>query len=226
VTRVEKKLEKARKGNVPTVFRSGPEGLIARLEQAPGKRQSAAQHSALFLYPPCPDGARTLSITGAPPAATEDGSPDEWDLIAGAVNPCSTEPAAEPVLDPAVSELAAAYFVLADEANGKISPIVSQLNRGGAISRWAKTAARLGGVYEAYGPRFEALAWTPESSPLGDRLVSAYARTADLFSDELAKARTVKAITSRYDDIDAVFLEISDAGRAIRLALGLPTVAR
>ena len=93
VTSVEKRLEKQRKGDVPTVLRMAPTGLVARLELAPGKRQEASEHSALFLFPACEDGHRSLTVSGDPPLSPAGGAPDEWDLIASAVNPCSADPA-------------------------------------------------------------------------------------------------------------------------------------
>lgn len=225
VTRVEKSLEKRLKKAVPTVFRNTGSGLVARLDQAPGKRQAANQHAARFLFPPCADGARTLTITGERPAAGEDGAPDTWDQIAAAVNPCSAEPAEQLILAPEETELAAAYFELATELNDKREPIASRLDRGGAIAGWTKAAGRFGRLYEQFAPRMAALPWTPETAPLGGTLVTTYRDVADIFI-ELSRLRTANAINARLAQAETALAPITPTGRAIRLALGLPTVTR
>ncbi len=40
----------------------------------------------------------------------------------------------------------------------------------------------------------------------------------------LAKARNVRAIESRYEDLDGTAVAQRAAGRAVRLAIGLPTL--
>lgn len=225
VTRVERALEKRLKRAVPTVFRRTGSGLVARLDQAPGKRRAGSEHTALFLFPTCDDGARTLSISGMPPGAALDAAPDAWDRIATAVNPCSAEQAAELVLTPEEATLAAAYHELATEVNDKREPIVARLEKGGAVADWTKAAGRFGRLYGEYAPRMEALPWTPDTAPLGATLATAYRDAADLFIG-LSKLRNAKAINARLGQSDPVLEAISSAGRAIRLALGLPTVPR
>jgi hypothetical protein len=226
VTSVEKRLEKQRKGNVPTVFRMTPAGLVARLELAPGKRQQATEHSALFIFPACEDGTRTLTISGLPPAATEGGAPDEWDLIAGAVNPCSADPTPEPVVDGLTAELAAAYHAFATETNARTDPLVRRLQQGGSVSRWTRTAGAFASVYEERLPLLMALPWTPETRSLSDAMAGAYTGLIDLFGGRLAKARNARTINRSFDEIDEAFAALTAAGRAIRLAVGLPSVSR
>lgn len=42
----------------------------------------------------------------------------------------------------------------------------------------------------------------------------------------LAKARNVRAIESQYEDLDRTAVAQRAAGRAVRLAIGLPTLAQ
>ena len=226
VTSVEKRLEKQREGDVPTVFRMTPAGLVARLELAPGKRQQATEHSALFLFPACEDGARTLTISGLAPVEPEGGAADEWDLIAAAVNPCSADPIPGPVVDALTAELAAAYHAFATETNARTDLIVGKLEQGGSVARWARTAGALAAVYEERLPVLMALPWTPETRLLSDAMADAYEGVIDIFGDRLAKARNARTINRSFDEIDEAFAALTAAGRAIRLAVGLPTVAR
>ena len=73
--------------------------------------------------------------------------------------------------------------------------------------------------------RLDALPWTDETRPLVDALMAAYADATQVWVG-LAKARNVRAIESQYEDLDRTAVAQRAAGRAVRLAIGLPTLAQ
>lgn len=93
------------------------------------------------------------------------------------------------------------------------------------MRQWAKNAARSGDLFAEYGQRFDDLPWTAETRPLGDAIVAAYTDLADLFQDRLSKVKNDRAINKGIEESDRTFGAIDEAGRTIRLAIGLPTVA-
>jgi hypothetical protein len=225
VTRQEKVLEKSRKQSVPTVFRMTSSGLVARLDQAPRKGEPAGSQTSLFLYPTCDDGARTLTIVGSPPEPTLDGSPDAWDEVAAAVNPCAADPAAALMIDPEVAALAGQYYALVTAQNAKVAELQAVLSRGVTVAEWRKQSRKIGTALTDTSERLEALPWTEETRPLVDALMAAYADETEVWT-ELSTARNVRAVESKFDDLDRAGTARTTAGRAIRLALGLPTVSR
>jgi hypothetical protein len=225
VARVEKGLEKSRKQQIPTVFRATSSGLVARLDQARRRKENAADQTSLFLYPSCVDGNRTLTIAGTLPEPATEGSPDAWDAIAAAVSPCTVDAAPESLLSPEVVAVGQQYFTLLTEINGKATAIDDAINRANTVAVWRKQARKMAALLTDASRRVAALPWTEETRPLADALLTAYADEIPVWV-RIESARSPAAIEGQFDDLDRVGTVRSAAGRAIRLAAGLPTVAQ
>ncbi len=225
VARLEKSLEKSRKQSIPTVFRTTSSGLVARLDQPRRKKESAGTQTSLFLYPTCEDGTRTLTITGAPPEPTPDGSLDAWDELAASVNPCTVDAVTELVLTPEVVELGARYLELMTDQYAEYLAHFSVLQEGATVPMWRKQSAVLATVQADTSELVAALPWTAETRPLGEALRAALADESQVWAG-LATVRDVRDIDKRQGELGPTGAAKAAAGRAIRLALGLPTVAQ
>jgi hypothetical protein len=219
---VEKALEKRGKRDVPTALRATSSGLVARLDQGRPKGEPAGTQTSLFLYPTCDDGPRTLTIAGGSPEPTLDGSPDAWDEIAASVNPCSSDAAAELLLSSETVALGGQYFALVTKSNARYNALTEAAGSGPTVNVFNRLAGRIATVLTENSELMDALPWTEETRPLADAIMAAYADEIGLWT-ELAAARNAPAIESRFDDLDRTAAAIGVAGRAIRLATGLPT---
>ncbi|CAN5738327.1 hypothetical protein BH23CHL8_BH23CHL8_29090 [soil metagenome] len=223
VARVEKALEKRRKQSIPTVFRAASSGLVARLDQARRKKEPAGTQTSLFLYPTCDDGTRTLTIVGASPEPTSDGAPDAWDEIAASVNPCSADAAAELALSPEQIALGEQYLAVATKQNADYFEQFAVLQKGATVPVWRGQSGAIASVLTDTSALVDALSWTAETRPLADALMAAYADEIQIWSG-LATVRNVRAIDAQQGALEPAGEAKSAAGRAIRLALGLPTL--
>jgi hypothetical protein len=223
VTGVEAGLEQAAGTGLPTTFRQLPTGVVARIDQ-PGT--GSVDTSAQFLFTPCPDGVRTLTITGAAPAASDTGRPDAWDEIAAGIDPCTTTAAPPMVIDPVIQALADQYFTLARDSNARIGTAYAPLAQGSTIKVWKQRARRIAELQQQFVDDVDTMAWTPEVRPLVDTLLVGYRDSVQLWAEGFAKATKANDITSRYGDLTRISDATRAAGQALRLAIGLPSNPR
>jgi hypothetical protein len=219
-TRIEGVLEAELNEPVPTVLRTVPGGLVARLD-LPSDGDEVA--TSRFLFAPCADGARVLEIAGPATDPSPDGAPDAWDRIAASVSPCSTEPVAEIVLDPATAELAAAYFTTALILNDRIGRAIDRVERRQTYASYRRNARRVSAEYADGRKRIAAYPWTPETRSLAKPLLDAYADQVAVFR-KLGRATTDRQVQAGARESIRNSERIAAAGRAIRLAIGLPTL--
>jgi hypothetical protein len=220
---LEAGLEEAAGTALPTVFRQAGSGLVARIELGAAPDGAPGDVLALFLFPSCADGPRTLTISGPPPTPNERGAPDAWDAIAARVNPCATEPAPERVLDPQAEALAGTYFRLASAANAAITEAYAPLTRRTTIATWREQARDIAAIERRLIADLVAIDWPESVGPLVDRLVARHRAAVELWGQRFGKAKRAKDITSRFEQLDRVSVAIGEAGRDLRFALGLPT---
>jgi hypothetical protein len=223
---VETELETSAKINLLTTFRQVGTGLVARIDEGTTAGDAAGEVTSHFLLPLCPDGALTMDITGPAPAGMENGQPDAWDMIASGVNPCATDPAPERVLDPEVVAAGPRYLALVGPANAATTKAYGPLSKDTTLKVWKKQAAKIAAIVKRLVADLQAESWPASVQPQMDALIAADQDAAKLWGKTFAKAKNSKGITSHYDDLDAVNAGTRAAGRALRLALGLPTAPR
>jgi hypothetical protein len=220
---VEAQLEAAAGKNVDLglTFRRTGVGTIARIAYAP---DSQVEHS-VFLFPACPDGMRTLDLTGTFSGSDVPGGPDEWDRIAASVNPCSAEPAAVLEISPELRALAGAYLELAAASNERIDRVARPIIKGANVKVWNRVMKQIRGYRTEFIEAVEALAWTPELLLLVDEFVDA---TNTLVEREgrFVTARKAQDLEKNLKPWSAQLDAAGAAAGRLRLALGLPTMPR
>ena len=220
--RVEKDLETSAGAPLGMSFRQAGTGLIGRIATVvPDPKSLGSPATALFLYPACTDGARTLTITGMPallPTPPDRGL-DTWDVIAAAVDPCAETPAPALVLDPAVVALIDPYIAIStDYASHLVSTVSSSLSVAQKAVKNNVAAA------ERYIAATTALPWTPELQPLADALVSVIRDKVAVGRKQLV-AKTIKAFNALVAQDHQLSLPNLLAANALRLAMGRATVS-
>jgi hypothetical protein len=220
---VEERLEAAAGKDVDLdlTFRRTGIGTVARIAYPP---DAQGEHS-VFLFPACPDGLRTLDLTGSPSGSDVPGGPDQWDVIAASVNPCSAEPAAVLEVSPEVQALAAAYLELASASNERIDRVARPIIKGANVKVWNRVMKQIRSYRSETIEGVEALAWTPDLVPLVDEYVDATNALIDR-EGRFVTARMARDLEKNLKPWSAQLDAAGAAAGRLRLALGLPTLPR
>ena len=221
VTAVEKGLEKKAGTDLPTTFRKTGIGIIARIETA----GHLARPTSLFLFPVCPDGARTLTLSGAPTAGATPIEPDSWDLLAATVNPCSADAAPAFVVDPAAAALGVQYMALADDWIERMTVAYKPLERSVPVKVWNTQMTKIAAIDLEFMNGVAALPWTPELQPLADAWHGAHEGFQAAYRG-MARTKTVRGIDALQRQLDAARPGGVAASAALRTELGLATNAQ
>ena len=218
VGRVERDLEKAAGTDLPTTFRQAGSGVIARIETATHN----GPPTALFLFPACADGARTLTVAGAPTAAETAGGPDSWDRLAASLDPCAVDPAPDLVLDPAAAALGPQYLALTDAWITHMTDAYKPLARSVPVKVWNKQMKKITAIDGGFIDSVAALPWTPELQPLADAWREAQQASLSAYR-AMSKEKTVRGIDALQRSLERGLEPRKAASAALRLAMGIAT---